>query len=177
MTVLNKGKDQIMRLGLISILVLFVVTGYANENRHSIYLGTGTGTHIGGVIGVGFDYAFNSYFSGNVALGSIHPMLKEKVNRSKLDFDIGLKVFINAHVYFGVNYGFINYKFAQYNNTVSYKEIRGFSYTFGLKSPEFRRYYLGAFVGVTNNKEANIAKVFNKEYFMPRYGLVLGYTF
>jgi len=113
--------------------------------------------------------------------------LKGNVKSSKMfDFDIGLKVYPIKYLFLGLNYGLINYVYQEWGYSsgrfeTSYEDIRGFSYTVGLRSGEYKNFHLSAFIGTTSVKEANCAEPFGDDpgdakFCAPHVGVLLGYA-
>jgi len=180
-------------LGCLTVQAQDTLAEKPDRLNHSVYLGWATGTNVGGSVGLGVEYALNKYFTANVAIGSIHldiqnANLRGKVSSSKMfDFDLGLKLYPIKYLFLGLNYGLINYVYQEwgYSNgqlATDYKDIRGFSYTVGLRSGDYKNLHLSAFIGTTSVKEANCAEPFGDEpgdakFCYPHVGMLLGYTF
>lgn len=169
----------------LKIIIIFIL--YANlpaqELSHSFYFGFANGTNVGGAFGVGTELFINKYISGSFSIGSIHPIFKEKVTESKFDFDIGLKLYPIKYLYFGINYGFLDYNYSEFgysdgSHEIDYKETRGFSYTIGGRTSTYKNFYLSGFLGITNNESLNHGfRIIEDETVTPRMGILLGYCF
>jgi len=173
-------------------LLLIPLTAYAFETKNiapSIYFGFGNGTNIGGVIGIGTEVKFLKYFSANIAVGSIHPIFDRDVDKSKFDFDIGVKFYPFNYFFIGVNYGFIEYEYIRKSDetglifdedTESYEETRGVSLTLGFRTPSYNNLYLSGYFGTTTDSDANCSDAdgfLDESICMPRMGIMLGYEF
>jgi len=158
------------------------MTVSAQNLSNSIFIGLANGTNVGGTMGVGVEVAITEYLSVSFSIGSIHMSLEEKIDKSKFDFDTGLKLYPIKYLYFGINYGMIDYQYSEYvyangNIEVNFKKDRGFSFTIGGKTPEYNNFYLSAFIGITNNKNANHGlRGLSDDTFTPRIGMLLGYV-
>jgi hypothetical protein len=168
----------------LAIIVLFLIANIINAQdslSSSIYIGTATGTNVGGAVGIGVEIMLNKYFSGNLAIGSVHPILKEEVDKSKFDFDIGIKFYPIKYFFIGINYGLIDgiYSETAYSNGTTntyYKETRGFSFSIGGKTPGYKKFYLSGFIGITDSEEANHGlRIIEDNSITPRLGILLGY--
>jgi len=175
-------KEKNMRKFSFLIAIITMVSLSSAQNlTHSFYIGAANGTNVGGAVGVGVELFINRYISGSFAIGSIHPIFKEKVNKSKFDLDIGLKLYLIKYLYFGINYGLIDYEYSDYgyadgSNDVSYKKTRGFSFTIGGRTPSFKNFYLSGFLGMTDNDKVNHGlRIISDNTLIPRFGIILGY--
>lgn len=163
----------------------------AQNLEPSIYIGMGTGTNIGGAVGIGTEIKLYKYLSVNLAVGSLHTVLDVETKFSKFDYDIGMKVYPVKYVFLGVNYGLIDYIYdVRIYYTSSYlseilpaidhqEKVRGFSFTVGLRTPEFKHFYLSGFIGTTNKEEANSTDAdgfLDEPVWMPRIGVLFGYN-
>ena len=171
---------------IVILLILLPFVSFslnAQELSNSVYFGAANGTNIGGSIGLGTEFFINEYFSGSIALGSIHFTLKEDVDKSKFDFDIGLKFYPYKYFFIGINYGFIDYEYSAYgyadgSEDVSFSETRAFSFIIGARSPNFKNMYLSSFIGITSDNDANHSlKISGDELITPRLGILIGYCF
>ncbi|MCK5075213.1 MAG: hypothetical protein KAR38_02505, partial [Calditrichia bacterium] len=98
----------------ITLIALLSNVLKSQDLSHSVYIGAAIGTNVGGAYGIGAELMFSKHVSGSFAVGSIHPIFKEKVNESKFDFDIGLKLYPIKYFYLGLNYGFIAYEYSDW---------------------------------------------------------------
>lgn len=170
------------KLVFIILIALLSNVSNAQDLSHSVYVGTATGTNVGGAVGIGTEIILNKHLSGCFAIGSVHPILKEKVDKSKFDFDIGLKLYPIKYFYLGLNYGFIDgvyseFGYADGSSNFYYKETRGFSFTIGGRTPEYNKFYLSAFLGITSNNNANCYDGIGGKIYTPRIGIIIGYCF
>lgn len=76
----------------------------------TVYVGMGTGTNIGGAVGIGSEVIFYDKLSFNAAVGSLHTEVDIETEFSKFDFDVGIKFYPVKYLYVGVNYGLIAYE-------------------------------------------------------------------
>jgi hypothetical protein len=165
----------------ISIILLLTSITAAQNLSNSVYIGAAFGTNVGGSVGVGVELMLNKYISASFAVGSIHLNLEEDVDQSKFDFDIGMKFYPIRYLYFGINYGLIDYVYSAFGDgngadDVYYKETRGFSFTIGGRTPNYQNFYLSGFIGLTDDDEANHGfRVLEDDSLTPRIGLLLGY--
>ncbi len=166
----------------IFIFIIAIVTSIsAQDLSSSVYIGVADGTNVGGLFGVGTELFLNEHFSANLAVGSIHTMLEKDVDESKFDFDIGIKYYLLKYFFFGINYGFLDFHYSEIGSykgyIISFEKIRGFSFTMGARTPNYKSFYLSAFVGITGIEEVNYYSIFEKKSFAPRIGILLGYCF
>lgn len=195
----RKGKGMLL---IILLLILIIpIQLYAQENNEiniekpqanifkpSVYIGTGLGTNLGGAIGIGCELQVKNMVSVSAAVGSIHTVLEQESEFSKFDFDVGGKLYLMKYVYCGVNYGMIDYYIlhihgrdpitGEYLSVDEQRKIRGISFTIGVRTPEYKKFYLSGYFGTTNKKEANCsdANGLIGEICIPRIGLMLGYN-
>ena len=173
------------KLLFIVLIMIIFQESKSQDLSHSVYAGWAIGTNVGGAIGIGAEYMILKYLSCSFAIGSIHPVLQKEVKESKFDFDVGLKVYPIKYLFLGLNYGLINYKYSEFryadgSRNVYYKETRGFSFTIGGRTPEYKNLYLSTFIGITSNKEANCSDAdgfLGDPVCVPRLGILLGYCF
>ncbi|HQO10309.1 MAG TPA: hypothetical protein PLK90_09680 [Clostridiales bacterium] len=177
---------------LLFITFIFVIGTSAipielSNFQSSVYLGIANGTNTGGAIGIGTEVKIKNNFSFNIALGSLHTVLEQEVSKSKFDFDLGIKYYPIQYIYFGLNYGFIDYEyirlidetgFVSNDDETSFTKTRGFSFTVGTRTPSFNNFYLSGYVGITSNEEVNRSDAdgfLDDKIGMPRMGVMLGY--
>lgn len=177
----NYERKNIRKFSLLVAIITMVNLSTAQKLPHSVYIGVATGTNVGGAYGIGTEIFVNKYTSGSFAIGSVHPILKEDVDKSKFDFDIGLKIYPFKYLYFGINYGLIDYEYSDFgyaygSSEVYYKETRGYSFSVGGRTPSFKNFYLSGFIGITDNEEANHGlRIIENNIITPRLGFMLGY--
>lgn len=152
-----------------------------------IGFGLGIGTNLGGVIGFGFEKELYKNFSGNIAIGSLHPFLDQETTFSKFGYDIGLKFYVINELFLGANYGFVEYQTSKLiinGNTVSdfTEKMEGFSLNIGYKvkiSSRFRlSFYLAKWINRKNKSTGNSLTddVVSKYDDIPGFGFLLGYN-
>ena len=145
----------------------------------SLYLGLGTGTNIGGTVGVGLELPFKQRFSASAALGLWPEALKHRVSEGgALDFDVGLKAFPFGPFFFaGVNYGIINAEYVRNGteNSSRFRKRHGFTFSLGLRTPSYRGVHLSGFGGFTSDAQSNYVDVFDRQIFVPHFGVTIGY--
>ena len=171
-----------LKLNTLIIVIFISLNLSAQELPRSIYVGIGNGTNIGGYFGLGIEFFASKYFSGNLAVGSIHFMLNDEIDESKFDYDLGIKFYPIKYIFIGINYGLIDYKYypggSYWNTYSSFKDIRGFSYTLGLRSPTINKVYLSIFFGITSEGNENqTLKIIGGDSFAPRIGIMMGHSF
>jgi hypothetical protein len=186
--------DEASRGALLALLLLGLpAVASAQSVSPSLYTGFGTGTHLGGLVGVGTEVRVGNHVSASVAVGAWPDGFRGEVGgASPVDFDLGVKVYpFETWVYAGVNYGTIDAQVVEepliaagprnLTTVVSemrLKKTRGFTFSIGARTPPWRRFYASAFVGVTGNADVNNLNVFADDPdpdFFPRFGLLLGY--
>ena len=152
----------------------------------SPYIGFGIGPNIGGALGIGFEKEIKSNFSFNVAIGSLHPVLNEKTDFSKISFDFGLKYYFH-NTFIGANYGFLEYEINSL--VISGEELSdfeekkyGISLSIGYKFKLSKHLRLSLFLAKWINKKKkstgskltdDIVAQFEN---IPMFGLLLGYN-
>ena len=167
------------RLILMMICLMCFKTSANSQIIPSIYCGWGLGTNLGGEIGIGSELKYKQVsFSG--AIGSwIGSFPEHSGDKSRFDYDFGLKLYSKIGLYIGLNYGVIDealYTKANYIN-LYFEKTHGFSYTLGYKHSIYKNIYGLGFVGLTSNNKVNYLELFNKKEFIPRLGLLIGYEF
>jgi len=103
-----------MKKLFLSMIFALSMTVSAQNLSNSIFIGLANGTNVGGTMGVGVEVAITEYLSVSFSIGSIHMSLEEKIDKSKFDFDTGLKLYPIKYLYFGINYGMIDYQYSEY---------------------------------------------------------------
>ncbi|MGP1447899.1 MAG: hypothetical protein ACTTKO_10340 [Candidatus Limimorpha sp.] len=138
----------------------------------SVYVGAGTGTNLGGNIGVGSEIRYKMV-SVNAAVCPIWKLSKSHHPDSESPFgwDVGLKVYPVKGWFLGANYGVISEGSGSCegcsDGELLFKKQWGFSFTTGYRWRFYKGLYGMGFVGVTDKKGINS--------FFPRFGLLIGY--
>jgi len=173
------------KLFLIVLIMILFKESKSQDLSHSVYIGWAMGTNVGGAIGIGAEYMILKDLSCSFAIGSVHPIIKGETDKSKFDFDIGFKFYPIKYLYLGLNYGLIGGEYSEYgysdgSKSVYYKKTRGFSFTIGGRTPEYKKFYISAFLGFTSDKKSNYMgseDFLGGPTFIPRMGILLGYCF
>ena len=143
----------------------------------SIYTGIGTGTNLGGVVGMGAEIRYKM-FSVNAAIGSWTAKFpSNKGIQSRFDYDFGLKYYIKYGLFAGVNYGIIDE--VMYMEPVQgvwhFEKTRGYSFTIGYRRNFNKNLFGMVYIGLTSDKNKNRLAIDNS--LTPRIGLIIGYDF
>ncbi len=172
-----------MSISKILFLFFFAHSVSYSQVRHSLYIGTGFNTNLGGEIGIGTELHFKKV-SFNLALGASLP--KEDLSsvtgeQSRFDYDIGLKLHLFHNFHFGLNYGLIAARLYTKGGQekLHFEKNHGFSYTVVYRQDFFKHFNWLIYFGITSKSEENYWQVFringSKKYFAPRLGFLLAY--
>jgi hypothetical protein len=174
------------QIRLFLLIILFLTLVNANtiaQITPSVYTGIGTGTNLGGMVGIGGEIQYK-FFSLNAAVGIA---LDEQIpqshtgDKSIFDYDFGIKLHSKIGIFGGVNYGLIDAVLStkRGQDVLHLKKTHGFSYTVGYKHTIYKHIYGLTYLGLTSNKDANrmFPPFFDKRGFLPRMGLIIGYEF
>ena len=153
-------------------LTLMGCYGAMAQITPSVYVGLGTGTNLGGNIGVGSEIRYKMV-SVNAAVCPAWKLSKNHHPDSESPFgwDVGLKVYPIKGWFLGVNYGVISegsYKDISTGESVFSKQW-GFSFITGYRWRFYKGLYGMGFAGLTDKKGINS--------FFPRFGFILGWDF
>ncbi len=143
----------------------------------SVYTGIGTGTYLGGVVGMGTEIRYKM-LSINAAIGSWTAKFpSHKGIQSRFDYDFGLKYYIKYGLFAGVNYGIIDE--VMYMEPVQgvwhFEKTHGYSFTIGYRRNINKNIFGMLYTGLTSNKDKNRLAFDNS--LTPRIGLIIGYEF
>jgi hypothetical protein len=148
----------------------------------SVYLGYGTGTNIGGELGIGAAVRIDEYFSASAAVGTWNDSWPAHTGaQSRFDYSVGLQYYPFRRVLFaGLSYGIVSE--ALYTSGVDggqvryhFEKIHGVSFSIGARVRLFRPVHGGAFLGITGNHSVNTFSLFGgEEQFFPQFGVMLG---
>jgi hypothetical protein len=170
-------------LSFILIFLLFISSNAQSQLKPSIYIGTGFGTNLGGIVGVGgeIQYKFASF---NVAVGNLLGKSLPQYHtgdKSRFDYDLGLKLYTKFGLFGGVNYGLIEASsdgWGERGEKLHFEKTHGFSFTLGYRHTIYKHIYGLTYLGATSNKKANTFQIpWEKKSFFPRIGLIIGYEF
>ena len=140
----------------------------------SVYAGVGTGTNVGGHIGVGSEIRYK-IVSVNAAVCPVWKLSKNHHPDSESPFgwDVGLKVYPIKGWFLGANYGVISEGSGTCiecsEEELLFKKQWGFSFTTGYRWRFYKGLYGMGFVGMTDKKGINS--------FFPRFGFIVGWDF
>ncbi|MDR3339865.1 MAG: hypothetical protein LBT25_07240 [Candidatus Symbiothrix sp.] len=173
-----------IRLFLITFLLLIVSnTIIFSQVKPSVYAGVGTGTNLGGIVGIGGEVKYN-FLSLNVAVGNaLGEQLPEHHTGAKSGFsyDFGCKLYAKFGVFGGINYGLIGASLSTKSGQeeLHFEKNYGFSFTVGYRRVIYQHIYGLAYAGLTSDKDQNylLPAFFDKRGFLPRMGLIVGYEF
>lgn len=171
------------RLFLCFVIVLFGVlsarTAGAQTVSPSLYVGLGTGTNLGGTVGLGIELRMGRHLATSAAVGIWPEALGERDFAGRaFDFDVGVKVYpMSRWVFTGLNYGIIHAEIrdSPSDGNAMLRKRRGLTISLGGRTPEFHRFYAAGYVGVTSDGKANHFTVFDRRTFMPHMGMMIGY--
>lgn len=148
----------------------------------SVYIGYGTGTNIGGELGIGTAVRIDECFSASAAVGTWNDSWPAHTGaQSKFDYSVGLQYYpFRKSLFAGFNYGIISE--ALYTSGVDggqvryhFEKIRGVSFTIGAHVRIFRPAYVSAFLGITGDHSVNNFSLFGgEERFFPQFGVMFG---
>lgn len=173
---------------VISYLILLLPAMAYSQGNTTIYIGLGSGTNIGGVVGVGIEHYVSEYlsFSGAIGTFNIRSKPKDITFSDRLSYDLGAKVYPLRWFFIGANYGFLDFEYEKYTVydgdevTYSYRNFEkyfGFSFTFGFKVEFLDRISLSAYYGTTPYEERNCLgpKFSDFKQCFPKVGVLLAY--
>ena len=141
----------------VSIMAMPSVFGAGNSQaqpysaqRASLYVGAGSGTNLGGTVGIGFEMPFHLGSGEHLALnvaGGFSPRARGKHDPSRFDFDVGAKLYPLAkrQVFVGVNYGL--YRFNE--SLLLASKHRTLSLVAGWRVPLQQRFYVSGYIGTS----------------------------
>lgn len=152
-------------------------TAGAQSVAPSLYVGLGTGTNLGGTLGLGVELPVARHVAASAAIGIWPEALEERIFAGRaFDFDVGLKVYpLNRWFFTGLNYGIIHAEIRDSDGIPKLQKRRGLTFSLGLRTRVFHKFYVSSFAGVTSDGEANHFTVFDRRTFMPHMGLMIGY--
>ena len=155
---------------------------FASKMIPSVYIGAGTGTNIGGNVGLGAELQYH-FLSLNLAVGRWADEFPAHTGASSpFDFDVGLKAYAPIGLYAGLNYGIINEEMytTSFSDLLHFEKTHGFTFSLGYRHLIFSHLYGSGFIGITNDYHANYIDVFpfNEDpVFVPHFGFMLGWQF
>lgn len=165
------------------IITLVLLIGFQlnsfSQITPSIYTGFGMGTNLGGSIGLGTEIKYKKV-SFNCAIGSwIDEFPAHTGAQSRIDYDLGLKLYSKYGLFIGANYGIIGEALYTKDgqDIMHFEKTHGFSFTFGYRKSIYKNIYGLAYIGLTSNKKENTLSIFDDKTFFPRLGIILGYEF
>jgi hypothetical protein len=164
------------------IFLTFITSSAQSQLTPSIYTGIGMGTNLGGMMGVGGEIQYK-FVSFNAAVGNVlgDPLPKYHTgDKSKFDYDLGIKLYTKFGLFGGVNYGLIGASsdgWGEQGEKLHFEKTHGFSFTLGYRHTIYKHIYGLTYFGLTSNKEENTLHLFDKKSFIPRIGLIIGYEF
>lgn len=150
-----------------------------SQLKPSVYAGIGLGTNLGGTVGIGSEIKYK-FISFNAAVGSWLGEFPEHTgDKSRLDYDFGIKVYPYKGLFLGVNYGLLGSALysKQNQSLLHFEKTRGFSFTLGYKQSVYKNTFIMAYFGTTTNKMENTLNLGDNSGFLPRLGIILGYDF
>ena len=154
---------------------LWIINIYSQFNP-SLYTGIGTCSNLGGVIGIGTEVKYKS-LSLNAAVGTGHSLIYGQFFTERdYAIDIGAKVYSKKNFFGGINYGYIE-TVSTDNGWFSTKEYYGFSCSMGYRGAIHKRLYCMLYIGATSHYLAFMPNEYKEKYFIPRFGLIIGYDF
>ena len=166
---------KILLLGLLLGLQLSIYS----QIKPSIYAGIGMGTNLGGPVGLGTEFRYKMV-SVSFAMGSwIKEFPEHTGDKSRFDYDIGLKLYSKFGLFLGTNYGIIDEALysKEGQDLMYFEKTRGFSFTLGYRQNIYKNAFTMVYVGLTANKNQNTLAIFDDNAFIPRLGLIFGYDF
>jgi hypothetical protein len=179
---MKNSKNRISLLSALIFLLLITSNGHA-QLIPSVYTGIGMGTNLGGMMGIGGEIQYK-LLSFNVAVGNVlgKPLPEYHTgNKSKFDYDLGLKLYTKFGLFGGVNYGLIDAELysKKDQDVLHFEKTHGFSFTLGYRHTIYKHLYGLTYLGLTSNKEVNylFPPLFDKRESVLRIGLILGYEF
>ena len=162
------------------ILLIGMQCGISAQIKPSIYVGLGMGTNLGGTIGIGGEVKYKS-LSFNAAVGSwVGDYPAHSGDKYRFDYDVGIKLYLKYGLFVGLNYGVIGeamYTKKDNDNNIYFEKTHGYSYIIGYKRNIFNNIYTSVYLGFTSSKEENHLYLFNRQSFIPRMGILIGYNF
>jgi hypothetical protein len=161
-----------------TVLLCLQVAAFA-QITPSVYVGIGSGANLGGDIGIGTEVKYQ-FVSANAAIGTWAQKFPEHTGaKSRLGYDVGLKVYPIKGWFLGVNYGVMNEALYTEHSPEGwhFQKEYGFSFTTGYRWHFYKGLYGLAYVGITESKEVNKPTVMGMQMFIPRLGLVFGWDF
>ncbi|MDR3218377.1 MAG: hypothetical protein LBU22_05255 [Dysgonamonadaceae bacterium] len=172
------------RFILITFLLLIVSnTIIFSQVQSSVYTGIGTGTNLGGLVGIGGEVKYN-FLSLNVSVGNLlGEQLPEHHSgaKSKFSYDFGCKLYSKWGIFGGINYGLLGAALytKKGQDELHFEKTYGFSFTAGYRRTIYKHIYGLAYVGLSSKKEENyvLPAFFDERGFLPRMGLIIGYEF
>lgn len=165
----------------ITTLVLFIglQLNTFSQITPSIYTGIGMGTNLGGAVGIGTEIRYK-IVSFNCAIGSwIDEFPSHTGAQSRLDYDLGLKLYSKYGLFLGTNYGIIGEALYTKDgqDIMHFEKTHGFSFTLGYRRNVYKNIFGMAYIGLTSNKKENTLAIFDDKSYIPRIGIILGYDF
>jgi hypothetical protein len=162
-------------------LLIVFNTPIFSQITPSVYTGIGTGTNLGGIVGIGGEVKYN-FLSLNVAVGHLlGRQLPEHHTGAKSEFsyDFGCKLYSKWGVFGGINYGLLGAALysKEGQDELHFEKRYGFSFTIGYRRSIYKHIYGLAFFGLTSKKEENFVPLPFDKVFLPRMGLIIGYEF
>lgn len=168
-----------MKYITILILLLGLQLSTFSQITPSIYTGIGMGTNLGGAVGIGTEIRYK-IVSFNCAVGSwIDEFPAHTGAQSRLDYDLGLKLYSKYGLFLGTNYGIIGEALYTKDgqDIMHFEKTHGFSFTIGYRRNIYKNIFGLAYFGLTSNKQENTLAIFDDKSFVPRIGIILGYDF
>ena len=163
---------------LIVALLCLQVAAFA-QFTPSVYAGVGTGTNLGGGVGIGTEMQYK-FVSANAAVGCWWNKLPEhKGPQIQPGFDVGLKVYPLKWWFLGVNYGIMNEPLYidDPSEGLHLQNSIGFSFTTGCRIRFYKGLYGMAYIGFTDSKKINQPTILGKQMSLPRFGFIVGWDF
>ena len=112
----------------------------------SVYTGSGLGTNLGGLVGIGTEVRYKC-ISANAAIGGSYffgyENFKLTGDHPNLGFDVGVKCYVFKGLFVGVNYGVVDKHHYQTEETGVRKveDVKAFSFTIGHKQNIYKGLY------------------------------------
>ena len=150
-------------------LLLSANTKIISQIKSSLYMGVGTGTNLGGILGVGTEIKYD-FFSFSAAVGPT--ILAEH----DYNFDVGIKLYSKYNFFGGINYGFIKSD-KEWLFNPNMKDYYGFTFSFGYRFTIYRHFYGMGYLGATSDYLTFMSEKEREHILIPRGGFIIGYEF
>ena len=166
-----------------SILLFIAITAIGttafSQITHSVYAGWGMGTNLGGEAGFGAEILYKN-ISLNTAIGTWLGEFPEHTgDKSRYDYDFGVKLHSKFGVFLGINYGIIGESLysKEGQDIMHFEKNHGFSFTTGYRRTIYKNIYGLGYLGLTSDRAENEIDIFGDKSFVPRMGIIIGYEF